>query len=621
MIKKIDLNRIIILILVIILIVIGHFLFAQFANYTYNSNRHIYDILRAKLWSIFLVLAWTMIIYWKRRSEIAPLLAVLAVSIYFVVIYSILFRGTQYGLNSHWGDNGYRLATVCKMMAYNDFPDAYLKNLPSMYPPLWFYIMAIYAKIAGLAAWQTLKYGYLFMFLSFPWVIYYSWRPLVSPRAAAMVSIATIFFAHNSIDYVGYEYIASALFVPWWLYFFEDGKNIASGKGFPWKFYITGIIVGGAIFLTYYYWFFIAVISLPLTVIIRHVDEKSGKALLNNLKHKAILASGIALVTAVYWVPLLLSGLKTGYESSQITWFGMTNSSLDVFWINKPLEGSFVLAGIFFAAYFWNRWNHAHLILYYAGALIFIMLDRISNLGNHSIQTRKILQFTHVITMGPLAVGLESIWNNVRANLNVQRGLVALAVILAIVFGNNQIENISPELYKNGVNDRYPKASLEYFKDAVCFNTVFLTNRYIETCYLPYFLFIPPSDVASHFAGDFQGRLDFLKAISKISKPSLLAYAMSYNIFDKINYVFLPYNGTTDTYIIKVNMKTFNGPLVLDSASIPASLFSDTASFKKIHPGGLYEVISPEQNPEIYEKLTEEYPDLIDYLKSKAKSR
>jgi hypothetical protein len=610
-IKKPKPNSIIIFALAMVLAIAGYFLFAQFADYTYESERHMLDLFRAKLWSIFLVMFFAAILYWKRHSEIAPPLAVLAVSIYFVIIYSILFRGTQYGLNGHWGDNGYRLLITCKMMAYNYFADSTIKDLTCLYPPLYYYLMAIYAKILGLEAFQTLKFGYLFVFLLYPWFLYFSWRPLVSGKAAAMISVATIFFAHRYINYSAYEHMTAALFIPWWLYFFEDARDRFIGKKLQWKLYTCGVLIGGAIFMTYYYWFFIAIAAFPLTTAARYITERSWRALLQNILHKAILAVGVALISAVYWLPILS---KTGFTSVQTSFFYFEHSNLGGV-CNKPLEGTMVLTGIFFAVYFWDRWKHARLAFYYGGALILIMLDRAFNLGNHSIQTRKILEFTHVLTIPPLMMGLETIWENVRKNVNIQRGLIALVVILAIIFGNDHIEKTRSGLYKTGINTRYPEAPLSDFENANCFGTVFLSHRYIDGCYLPYFAFTPISNVMAHPGGRFNERKNFLRAISKLKQPELVAYAMTYNIYDKIDYVFLPYIGRSGCFELQMNTVSFNTPLVTDTIRFYAEAFSDSAYFSKIHSNGMLEIKAPERSQERDANLLKEYPEIYHQLR------
>ncbi|MFQ5453950.1 MAG: hypothetical protein ACE5D6_07160, partial [Candidatus Zixiibacteriota bacterium] len=290
--------------MVIILAVVGYFLYNQFANYTYLSDQNNYDILRAKLWTIGWLLISTIIIYWKRNSSHAPAFTVLAISVYFVILYGILFQGTEYGLNGHWGDNGNRLALICKMMAFKSmFYDWYLKDLPSFYPPLWFVIMAIYGKLLNIEAYQTIKFGYLLVFLVYPWLLFFSWKKLVSPLTSAAITFATIFIGYKYLLWVHYQHITASLFLPWWLYYFERATEKKEMLDMNWRFYLKGAIYGGILFMTYYYWFFIAFSALPFVLLLKYIETKSFKLIWDNLKSKAILMFGVAIVSMVYWLP------------------------------------------------------------------------------------------------------------------------------------------------------------------------------------------------------------------------------------------------------------------------------------------------------------------------------
>ena len=96
-------------------------------------------------------------------------------------------------MNGHWGDNSNRLAEINKMMYYNSFfQDWYLKDLTSFYPPLWLYLMSLYGKLLNIEAYQTIKFGYLLVFLIYPWLLYFFWKKIVSPSYAAAIAVSTM---------------------------------------------------------------------------------------------------------------------------------------------------------------------------------------------------------------------------------------------------------------------------------------------------------------------------------------------------------------------------------------------------------------------------------------------
>jgi len=602
-----------IILLIIILAVVGYVLFSRFADYTYRSDRNLDDIYRAKFWAIMLIALFTAILVWKRNSSSAPLLAVFGVSLYFIVIYAIMFRGTMYGINGHWGDNGYRMSIVCKIINGYIFSDANTKGLPSMYPTLWFYIMAIYAKLIGIQAFQTVKYGYLFIFLVYPWLLYFAWRPLVSSRTAAIISVATIFIGHEFINYIYYEHMTAALFMPWWLYFFEDsGNRIKDGRNLR-KFYIVGALFGGALFMTYYYWFFMALMALPITLVVRYLNEKSWRNIFFDLRHKLILMCGVALVSTPFWVPLIWSAIKNGVYSTQMVWFKIGYADLTGKWNDHPLDALLVVAGIFFAAYLWKRWGQAKLILLFCGAWILFMLDRLTNLGDRSIQTRKILEFAHVFSLAPLAIGTKDMWDKYGKKTNIRYGMVAIIIVLMMIYSNDHTEIYRSRTYEIGINQRIPEADLAAMRTVDCDDKVFLTNRYIESCYIPYFLFIPISSSSAHFAAHYQDRRKFLKAIEKIDEPDLLAFSLANNIFDKVDYFYLPLDKAGGNYQLIINQIRFNANPSFDTLRYAHSLIEKNDYFIKRHGWGIYEINPPARTDSIISKLKQAYPEVATY--------
>ncbi|MCK4607778.1 MAG: arabinofuranosyltransferase [candidate division Zixibacteria bacterium] len=553
------------------------------------------------------------VVYWKRHSHIAPVLAVFAVSAYFVVLYGILFHGTEYGMNGHWGDNGNRLALICKMMAYNSFfQDWYLKDLPSFYPPLWFAMMALYAKLLGIEAYQTIKWGYLFVFLCYPWLLYFSWRRLVSPVAAAAVVIATLFFAHKYLDWIYYEHMTAALFIPWWLYYFNgvSSHDPASRRG--WKHYLVGAVGGGLLFMVFYYWFFVALVVFPVTLIACFLEERSILQLAREIKHKIILMASVALVSSVYWLPLLLSICRRGTDSAQTQWFGLRHANLG----GQPisLETVLICLGVFFAFYLRRKLGLGKLPYLFLGGLLLILLDRLMNLNSYSLQSRKAIEFVHVFAMAPLGVGIVTIWPSVRSHMGLQRGLIGLFVLLSVAVSNDHTEVYRSPFYKTAVGQRVPSRDLEVFDAVQSHSAVFLSSHYLECCYLPYYLFIPRNNMTSHTAGRYGQREGFLESAAEITDPVLLAYVFAHNRYDRIDYVYLPTGQETGRFEVPLNQTTFNGRAQTKTIEFAADHTHAPECFIKRHDRGVYEVAAPERSAAMDLLLLESNPNVVGQL-------
>ena len=84
-----------------VLAVIGYQLYSHAEGYKYLSDEHTLEIVKSKLWSLSWILISAAVIYWKRDKFYTPAFTVFAVSSYFVILYGIMFSGTEYGMNGH----------------------------------------------------------------------------------------------------------------------------------------------------------------------------------------------------------------------------------------------------------------------------------------------------------------------------------------------------------------------------------------------------------------------------------------------------------------------------------------------------------------------------------------
>ncbi len=602
--------------LVASLAVVGFLLFSQFKNYTFQSPEHVQDLVRVRIWS----LGWLMLsiptIYLLRRRPIAPLLAVFAVSAYFLIQYGYLFRGTEYGMNGHWGDNGNRLAEICKMMAYGSFfQDWYLKDLPSFYPPGWFALMAVYAKLINIEAYQTVKWGYYLIFLVYPWLLYFSWRKLLSPVASAATTLLLLFFGYRYMDWIYYELITAGLFVPWWLYFVERGFSSNDGaRWLHWREYIIGSLIGGCLFMTYYYWFAVVLIATPFLLISRYLQARSWSTVWLEVRHKAIMAAGVAIVSAVYWWPLFKAIRRAGVESMQHLWFKASHLSLTREWPTVSIEAILIFAGIFSAFYLWRNWGNGKLVYFYVGGIVLILIDRLLNLDETSIQTRKLVEFAHLFAMVPLGAAALIWWRKTEEHQNLRRGLIGVCLLTILVVSDTQSDPQLEGFYEAGINMRVPTSELNIFKSVKTTGKVFLTQNYVDAVYLPYYLFIPLNNMTAHTAGRYSQRELFIQQAVKIVEPELLAYALRYNRYSPIDYVYLPIDSATGRAKIALYQAGFNKVATPVIYSFKCVLRTGPESFVLRHSAGMFEIAAMPRSKETDARLRTTYPDIYWHL-------
>jgi len=603
-------------IVVALLAVGGYLLFRQAIGYTYLSDWHVGDLMGAKLWTILSLIIFLTIL-WRARDNRRSVLAVLFVSIYFVVLYGLLFHATEYGMNGHWGDNGNRLALICKMMAYDAISvDWYLKALPSFYPPGWFILMAAYAKIIGIEAYQTIKFGYLLIFLVYPWLVYFSWKPLVSRGAAALISVGTLFIATKYLDWIYYEHITAALFMPWWLYFFEAVKR----DQFPqlrrdWRFYALGSLLGAALFVTYYYWFFLIVLVTPVVIVWRYLKGATGAELRSEIRHKLLMGVGVAVLSSWWEIRLVLSILRYGSESAQNQWFGLHHADLLLPWNGFSWLAVMTVVGLILVGYIWRSTGRTPLAWFFVGALLAVGADRLYNIWESSLQSRKVLEMVHVFAMAPLGIGVVAMWRSLRDRAEIRYALVAAGLMMLLLSANSHTEIASDRKYEIAINQRVPEKELAVFDGIDVRHTVWLTTHYREACYLPYYLFIPYNNMTAHTAGRYSEREDFLKQVAAIDDAAIVAYALRRNLYDAVDYVYLPSTDDGTGFEMRLYKSGYNHKGQVEKVPFRVNFEAAPVYFKRHGSTDVFEVLLPTDGATIRGRLRHDYPRLMNHIR------
>lgn len=216
----------------------------------FNEERFITDHIWLDSWAMMffaiVVVIWRSGFSWRSKG----LLILAALSVYGVVEIALMYAGTPYGLNAYWGDMQFRIAMILKFIGFLKPGDFYYKALPAFYPPLYYFLLSVYARLFTIEAYKMLKIGSMLIYAFGPFLLYFFWRKLVSPFQAFLVTLSTFLicsFSGSSIQSVPHAFLANSFFIPWWLFFVERiGHSRKS-----WRFYLEGGIIGAAIFSTY----------------------------------------------------------------------------------------------------------------------------------------------------------------------------------------------------------------------------------------------------------------------------------------------------------------------------------------------------------------------------------
>jgi galactan 5-O-arabinofuranosyltransferase len=571
------------------------FSFTGGGYYTYNSDQKLRDLIQADIWLVLSILM-AILIYYSSISDTRKFWGwVLTLSIYFVVLYALLYKGTNYGLNGHWGDNGNRLALVTKFREFSSpFQDWYFKGLPSFYPPLWFYVWGKLSWLFGFEGYRTIKIGYFVIYALYPIGLFYVWKKLTSLKAAFLITFLTIYLHDVHLDYVYYEHITAAFFIPWWFYYIEDIKSVENKTA---KWYLLGGLLGALIFLTYYYWFFIGFLAFVLRILLKPLLRQKAAIVSGPLKSKIFILATVALLSSVFWLPLIISIFHFGADSMQNKWFSPGYLDFNVPFFGFSLISYIFLTGLIYLAFRHRSKLNRSIILLLLGMLLIILIDRIFNLNEASIQTRKVRELLPVFLAVPSGFGLVLLYRILsRWRPYLRRVMLSVFVVALYFLGNSHTAMTSDKMWQIAIDSRVPTEDLKVFEAVDYRGKVFLTQRYLEAVYLPYYLFVCPNGATAHIASRYHQRIAMLQYLGRLNDPAQVAYLLKRNRFDTVDYFYLPIDAKKKIAYYDMYPLYFPGKNIKFTLEFPSSTTTDSKYFIRKHNKGLYEVIFPEMS-------------------------
>jgi galactan 5-O-arabinofuranosyltransferase len=549
----------------------------------------VFDVQWWNAWVLLLILTGITLLLssltrrWKTRLGLA------CFAWWGVVAVHILFNGTPFGFNAIWGDQMYRTTMILKFMAFTIPSDMYLKNLPPFYPPLYFWLLARYAELFSLEAWQMIKTGSALVFALGPFMLYWLWRKSATRLQAIIATVATFIVFQTHIQAAPHEFLSHALFVPWWAhYVFGAGKH-RPGK----RRWIVGGLIGGAIFMTYYYPFFVAAIALAggslYVLSARQRRQQHGKQLKS--AWKVIAAS--AVVSAPYWLPLLISMLFYGVSPGQNRWFHSGYAHLHLPFTEVSLAGLLSLIGLVWIVRGRRRPVCRAILPFVAAMPVYLILgDLLGNLDMPvlHLKVKDIGAITLVSAAGLGAGTLMHILSR-RGRWRLVLPLVLIAVSLPFFDKQSRVVFQRPvEVARRGrVPDRLVKLGHEPDKRGA----VFLTADHTLPVYMPGYLFIPISEHVSHPAGRFAERVQFLKHLQYVEHPIVFAAALRYNLYSPVDFILPRWEG--DRWNIRFSVSDYPRRFAAADLYFPARVLRDSSLFTPEKGGWLYKVANPRQ--------------------------
>ncbi|MDH4158264.1 MAG: arabinofuranosyltransferase [candidate division Zixibacteria bacterium] len=503
---------------------------------TFTEDVLIRDCIWLDFWALLfyfaIVLIWCSSVSWRVKSS----LCIICLSLWGFVAVALMFDGTPFSINGFAGDQKLRLAMVMKYYAFGFFSDMYYKDLPSFYPPIYYFLLSLYSRLFSVETFKMLKVGNLIMFLLGPAVLYYLWRKIVSPMQAFLITLFTFLFCSSGkvLTLVSpHAFVGNAIFIPWWLLFIERVKK----PGADWRFYTVGGIIGGMLFMTYYYGFFIGglLVLLRLTVLSkwRYVEG------LGHFRFKAavgVLAVS-ALVSAPYWLPLLIAAVIHGYDPAQQRWHHLGSTGILFKYQEFSLAGLLFLAAILYALRRARTALNRGLLLIAGTCTVFYLVGSLLGALDRPVNLIKANEFILVIA-GPfigLALAGALRWARLRQKIRLA---VPIAVSFLLVFFIHSFNSFAKtDLVRTARTARAPTWGLDATEMESRKGRVFLTMHEELCSFYPVYSFMAHNEHYSNPASRFRDRFRFLYVLQSVHDPFLLNLALRHNVFDAVDYL------------------------------------------------------------------------------------
>jgi galactan 5-O-arabinofuranosyltransferase len=294
---------------------------------------------------------------WATRRRAGPLPYLLLASAAFAAFYAVLavpLARMWWGIS---GDEAFVGADLARNLAGGFGRDFYYAWLPPFYPPLYFWVTGALGGLLKLTAVDAAKLGVLLTLAAwFPLAYRLSRRFSIQLEDAGDTTVKQPWFwalpplllavtlDFDTLITKPYETLPALLCAVWigWL-----AARLRDTR-WSWRTYLLFGLVGGVLFLTYYFWWFIlAPAALAITL-----------AAPNRLRSLVRLlgVSGIILAASLpYTLPLVLSLVKHGVESWQAVYTVPADFATFSPWAGNGLRSLLCASGLVSVAVFWRR--------------------------------------------------------------------------------------------------------------------------------------------------------------------------------------------------------------------------------------------------------------------------
>ncbi len=477
-------------------------------------------------------------------------------------------------------DESFRTAAITKFAAHWGLPDFAYRGLPAWYPPLSFWLLGRAAALLHVAPWQMVKVGLLASAFLVPVLTWPLWSRVTGRVAGVGAVVAGALLFQNWYEW--YSWLALAVFVPWWLWAVL-GVGPRPPRSRP--ALLVAALIGAALVATFYYYLFIGLTQLVLLAALRPAAARRGVDLgPRSGRRAAIVLGGAALLSAVYWLPLLVSMVARGAQTLSARFYGPGVVDLDFRFFTFDLVGVLLLVGLVYLLVTALRSPVSMALLtLLAAAYAWSVLGYVFVLLNAPVLSYRANDVIESVLAVGAGLAVIDVWRAtssseaIRARLGRTGHRLATVVVggvLVIALGQLAVEAIPYVTQQRAA--RVPTQLLTDFDHATrgqAIGRVVLT----DIIDIPVYRDVDVFNVwNAHYADPparFTDRIRFLARLSNDLNPTAFAAALAHNTYDTISFVALrPASGN---FNYDYGADNFPNGSLTRQISFPAPLFGD----------------------------------------------
>lgn len=518
--------------------------------------------------------------------------------VYFVILFSLASALGYYFLVKDtalmfWGlkADEITIAAMYEMFSHGSLlSDFAYANLPSFYPPLWFWLFGLVGQVLNLNGVQVAKIASFSTILLYPTIFYYlqKWYWNKENQDDKLTPLAWFFgtiFLFILISWDAtitkpYELVSASLVIIWTIFFVRQMK-----QGMNWRGWLSFGITGGILFILFYFWFFLSAIGIAIF----NLFEKKVEA--KKYLDMIIVGILILLLSTPFWLPLAYSYQSLGSENWQLGFLILDWLGTEVPMFQLSLVGLVSLVG-FISLIIYRKILYIRILLsLFVASYVWQAMGLITIYWFVSPlqESKGFYFFNGTILALAGAYGLYQLWQylkNKYPSLNWQKSVA----IVGVLFLSTQL------LVGTFVDDPEARAvkvrSVQARREASEI-IEWLKNNYNDTknltilqsgipelhAFLPFSDFIYFNQHNSHPAANFSERFYYLKNLNLLKTNQEFYDKIVDTPYGQINLLILFKNG--ENYTLFFNVDNFPNELKEKTIDISASLITDEYFSKK----------------------------------------